>query len=144
MERESSIMIDGVRHPFIPNWEGQRGWTAPGEQPSTFFSFQTEAGIEPFRITHNRDMMFEGDGLMQDYNFIDYLFGDPEHPVRGRHYLGDDGVCIFLPDTVEIPATTKAALTLLPQDILHYFQRRFGRVSIMTNEGYADISSAHD
>jgi hypothetical protein len=126
-------------HPFIPNWKGERGWTAPGEPPSTFISFQTEGGIEPFRINHNRDMMFEGDGLMQDYNFIDYLFGDPAHPVRGRHYLGDDGVSISLPNTVAIQETCAAALALLPDDILHYFQRRFGRVSIMTTQGYADL-----
>jgi hypothetical protein len=136
-------MTDVVPHPFIPNWEGQRDWSAPGEPPSTFFSFQTEGGIEPFRISHDRDMMFEGDRLKQDYNFIDYLFGDPEHPVRGRHYLGDDGVSIFLPDTVGIQKTVAAALMLLPKDILHYFQRRFGRVSIMTTEGYVEIGSEH-
>jgi hypothetical protein len=132
------------QHPFIPNWEGERGWSAPGEPPSTFTFFQTEGGIEPFRITHNRDMMFVGGGLMQDYNFIDSLFGDPEHPVRGRHYLGDDGVSISLPDTLEIQETCAAALALLPDDILHYFQRRFGRVSIMTTQGYADIGSEND
>jgi hypothetical protein len=126
-------------HPSIPNWEGERGWSAPGEPPSTFISFQTEGGVEPFRITHNRDMMYEGDALMQDYNFIDYLFGDPAHPVRGRHYLGDDGVTISLPDTVAIQDTCEAALAFLPEDILRYFQRRFRRVGIMTSQGCVDL-----
>ena len=130
---------DRPPHPWIPDWAGERSWTAPGEPLSSFITFQTEDGIEPFRITHDRDMMFDGGGLVQDYNFICYWFGDPEHPVRARHYFGDAHIGIALPDNVAVQATADGAAKLLPPGVLNYCQRRFAAVTIMTREGYADV-----
>jgi hypothetical protein len=132
---------DLVPHPWVSGWLGERAWSSPEETPSSFVSFNTDADPTPFKITHNRDMMFDGDQLQQDYNFIDYWFGDPAAPYRARHYLGDDEVSIFLTEKDGIPITVEAALTLLPNDVLDYCRRRFGVVKVLTQDGYVEIES---
>jgi hypothetical protein len=130
-----------VPHPFIPDWSGERSWTAPGEPLSDFITFQTDGDIEPFRISHDRDMMFDGGALVQDYNFIDYFFGDPKHPICGRHYIGDSHVSISFAGSVPLEATPQSAASHVPHEVLRYFRRRFPSVSILTAEGYLELSA---
>ena len=91
-----------VAHPWIPGWVGERSWTPPGDEPSDFISFDTRNEAQPYKIAHNRDMMFSGSRLEQDYNFIDYFFGDPGEPIRARYYLLDDEVSVAMPTSWEI------------------------------------------
>jgi hypothetical protein len=129
---------DKVPHPWITDWLGERSWSAPGEAPSEFLVFDTQGDSAPFKIVHDRDMMFDHGALVQDYNFIDYFFGDPEKPIRARHYLGDDHISVsYAGDT---PAKTKeAAKRHVPEAVLAYLQHRFNRIDVMMAEGYQEI-----
>ncbi|MCH7861889.1 hypothetical protein ACQKOH_21645 [Sphingomonas sp. NPDC092331] len=127
-----------VDHPFVPGWQGMAGWTAPGEPPSPFLSFEAGDLGAPFRITHGRDMMFDHGELVQDYNFLDYFFGDPAAPVRARHYLGERSVAAYLPGLPE-DANLAQARAAFPEDVLRYLQRRFNAVEVLTGEGYCEL-----
>ncbi|MFS2109590.1 hypothetical protein ACCC88_07880 [Sphingomonas sp. Sphisp140] len=133
--------MSDANHPYVPGWQGERGWTAPGEQPSGFLSFEAGDLGAPFRIEHGRDMMYDHGELQQDYNFIDYLFGDPAEPVHARHYLGDRHVSVDLP-SLRTDATLAQARAVFPDDILRYLQRRFDTVEVLTGEGYRELWTA--
>ena len=87
-----------VPHPSTPCWIGSRSWTDRSEPLSDFVSYDTRADIQPYLITHNRDQFRRGSQLEQDYNFIDYWFGDPASPIRARYYLrSEESVGVILP-----------------------------------------------
>ena len=130
-----------VRHPEVPCWSGQRTWTAPGAPPSEMVTYDTEGEAAPFLITHNRDEIRQGAQLQQDYNFIDYWFGNPAFPVRARHYLRADGVSVSLPAGDGQQWTLEAARSALPPEILCYLQKRFDRIEILVEDGYAELWS---
>jgi hypothetical protein len=129
-------------HPKIPGWIGERGWSAEGEPPSTLVSFVTEADLEPFKITHNRDILYLEGRLQQDYNFIDYYFGVEGDPLTARYYLGDEDVKITPSPTNDIPGNIDVASALIDPAVLSYFQKRFRQISVMTSEGYEPLWSA--
>jgi hypothetical protein len=126
-------------HPKIPGWFGQRGWSPDGEPPTTLISFSTDGDAEPFKITHGRDMIYDGAALQQDYNFIDYYFGDEADPITARHYLRDPEAMIDLPQSAGNASSVDEARTLIDPAILAYFQRRFRQISVMTAEGYEPL-----
>ncbi|ATY33759.1 hypothetical protein [Sphingomonas psychrotolerans] len=130
--------MSGADHPFVPEWKGERSWSAPGELPSTFVVFEAGDLGAPFRIEHGRDMMFNDGELEQDYNFIDYFFGDPDAPIRARHYLHDEHVSVVLPS---LPSNVTLAQVgaFFPSDTLQYLQRRFASVQVLTAEGYSEL-----
>jgi hypothetical protein len=127
-----------VPHPWIADWLGERSWSAPGEPQSEFLVFDTEADCQPFKIIHDRDMMFDHGALVQDYNFIDYFFGDEAKPIRARHYLGDDHVSVSYESNVPAKTTAEAA-SHLPAEVLAYLQHRFNRIDVLMAEGYQEI-----
>jgi hypothetical protein len=128
-------------HPKILDWIGERGWSAEGEPPSTLATFSTYGDAEPFKITHDRDIIFDDGILQQDYNFIDYYFGIEDDPLIARYYLGDDDVMITPSSTDGIPENVDAARALIDPAVLSYFQRRFRQISVMTSEGYEPLWS---
>lgn len=127
-----------VHHPWIEGWKGEPSWSAPGEPMSEFVVFDTQGDSQPFRVTHDRDMMFDHGDCVQDYNFIDYFFGPEDQPIRCRHYLGDDHVSVFLP-LEGVPKTSAEVTQRLPVDVLNYLRRRFQRVQVMMVDGYREI-----
>lgn len=127
-----------VQHPWISCWIGERGWTPDGEPQSEFIFFNTENGVEPFRIAHNRDVIFNHGELEQDYNFIDYFFGDTDDPIHARHYLKDDHVLVDLPKVSRVNAL-KDAQGAFPRDVLAYLQKRFARIDVLVAEGYEEF-----
>ena len=132
-----------VQHPWISCWTGERGWTPDGEPQSEFISFDTDNDAEPFRIAHNRDMMFNHGGLEQDYNFIDYFFGDADDPIHARYYLKDDHVSVDLPKAGRVQ-TLNDAQSAFPTDALAYLQKRFLRIDVLVAEGYTEFWRHHD
>jgi hypothetical protein len=90
-------------------------------------------------MSHHRDHFIDGDELVQDYNFIDYEFGDPARPLRARHYLNEDSVFVDLPG--ERPATLALAQAAFPPDLLCYFQKRFPVIEVLVADGYKEIWS---
>lgn len=133
--------MNKVDHPFVPGWQGDRSWTAPGEPPSAFVTFEAGDLGAPFRIAHGRDMMFDHGELVQDYNFLDYFFGDPAAPVRARHYLGERSVAVYLPGLPE-DANLAQARAAFPEDALRYLRRRFHAIEVLTGEGYCELWTA--
>jgi hypothetical protein len=126
-------------HPEIDCWTGGRGWSAPGEAASSLVSFDTDDDIEPFKMTHNRDLIYDGGRLEQDYNFIDYYFGDPTAPVQARHYLDSHEVTIDPPERTHLPQTADEAALLLDPAIIRYFKKRFRSVLILTADAYQEL-----
>jgi hypothetical protein len=131
---------DKAPHPWIQDWLGERSWSAPGDAQSEFVVFETQGDTAPFKIVHDRDMMFDHGALVQDYNFIDYFFGDPAQPIRARHYLGDDHISVSYES--DVPAKTKEqAERHLPAEVLAYLRHRFSRIDVMMADGYKEIWS---
>lgn len=83
-------------------------------------------------------MMFKGGALEQDYNFVDYLFGDPGNPTHARYYLADDHVSVDLPN-LPANATIEQAREAFPVGVLQYLQRRFNTVHVLTRDGYREL-----
>ena len=126
---------DRVECPLVPGWWAERSWTEPGQTPSDFIVWTTDDDVEPYRMAHNRDLMMDGGELVQDYDFIDYWFGDPVAPITARHYLGSHEVSVVLPDRRSAQAT-------VPPPVLRYLQRRFAEVKLLTTAGYVTVWAA--
>jgi hypothetical protein len=125
-----------VPHPQIGCWAGES--VAGG---SDFASWSTENDVDPYLITHSRDQIRSNGELEQDYNFIDYWFGEPSSPIQARHYLGDDSVNLILP-TAEISLEQAKAYT--PPETVCYLQKRFSRIDILTDAGYEEFWSIEE
>jgi hypothetical protein len=130
-----------IPHPSIPNWNGELGWSAPGDTPSALVCFATDGDIGPTKISHNRDLISMDSRLEQDYNFIDYVFGSGEGAVTARHYLGDWDVKIDRPMSSAAAADAVAEAQKIDPAILGYFQKRFRSISIMIKQGYEALRS---
>lgn len=130
-----------VEHASIPGWFGERGWSAPGEPPSDFVAWGTEDEEQPYKMAHNRDLMMSGDQVEQDYNFIDYWFGDPALPVLARHYLDDRHVSVELPIEEGQSLSINEAKEAFPNQVLSYLQRRFDSIEVLVDTGYQTIWS---
>jgi hypothetical protein len=137
-------MTGQVLHPYIPDWKGERGWNAPGEPLSTLISFVTDDEDLPYKITHNRDIIYHEGKLEQNYNFIDYYFGDASDPLRARAYMDENEAKIILPETTTIPETLSAARAQVDIAVLQYLQKRYRQISIMTAQGYEYLWSVPD
>ncbi len=131
-----------VPHPSIPCWSGARSWTEPGRPLSNFTTFDTRSDTQPYLITHNRDHIRRGTEVEQDYNFIDYWFGDPANPVRARYYLrNDESVAVHLPSDASSRFTLEEVRARFPAGVLCYLQRRFSRVDVLLEGGYRELWS---
>jgi hypothetical protein len=129
-----------VTHPGVPCWSGDRSWTAPGEAQSEIVVYDTGDDIEPYLITHNRDQIRRGAGLEQDYNFIDYWFGDPGNPIRARYYLRrDESVAVDLPGDAATRLSLEEIRARFPADVLCYLQSRFDRIEVHVADGYQEL-----
>jgi hypothetical protein len=127
-----------VPHPWWPWWQGQRSWTPEGEPPSDFMMFDTEGDEKPIAIEHNRDMMFSGGQLEQDYNFLDYRFAGGEGGISARAYLyGLSEVSLELGGAA--PQTAQEALALVPEPVLRYLQKRYGTIKVLTRRGHETL-----
>jgi hypothetical protein len=126
-------------HPLVPNWVGDRGWSAEGEEPSALISFDTVGDIEPTKISHHRDVIYIDGRLEQDYNFIDYVFGNGPSQVSARFYLDEVEVKIGLTEGAKVYSSAKAAGEHLDPKILLYFQKRFRSIAIITSNGYETL-----
>lgn len=133
------MTISKVPHPDVPAWLGEGSWTAPGDPVSDYVTWDTVNDEQPFRMAHNRDLIVNGGQVEQDYNFIDYWFGDPDQPVRARHYLSDWDVSIILPQHGEAALPVEQAKAAVPPNVLLYLQKRFGAIRVLADSGYETI-----
>lgn len=103
-------------------------------------AYGTQDDIQPFLITHNRDHIRQNAEVVQDYNFIDYWFGDPAHPIRARYYLRDDeSVLVDLPGDAGERFSLEEIRSRFPSDVLCYLQRRFDRITVLVDGGYEEL-----
>ncbi|RGP41415.1 hypothetical protein BPTFM16_01721 [Altererythrobacter insulae] len=87
----------------------------------------------PFAIHHERDFMMEGDDVVQDYNFLVYLFGRPDNPTRARAYLDD------VSEVGVIPPDGKSRV---PSEVMLYLRKRFRKITVLGDDGYEKVWSA--
>jgi hypothetical protein len=130
-----------VVHPEVSCWTGLRTWTAANEVPSQTVVYDTAQDVEPFLITHKRDQIRDKDGLVQDYNFIDYWFGQPASPIHARHYLGDNHVYVDVPVAEGERLSIETVQAYFPSDVLCYLQKRFDRIEVLVDGGYRELWS---
>lgn len=134
-------MTDRVPYPGVPLWMGERSWTMPGEPPSEFVVWDTIDDEQPYRMAHNRDLMMNHGIVEQDYNFIDYWFGDPADPVTARYYLGAAEISVAL-SANGAPMSLADARMALPPAILLYLQKRFETIRVLVATGYEILWTA--
>ena len=90
-------------------------------------------------ITHDRDQFRDDGQLEQDYNLINYWFGDPAAPIQARHYLGSYEVSVILPGAAESGVSLDEAKAAMPDGVLCYLQTRFAKVDVLTASGYEAV-----
>ncbi len=112
-------MADSVAipHPDVPEWLSGPTSSDDGQ----YAVWDTDNDVGPFKIVHNRDFMMNGDQVDQDYNFIDYLFGDPSNPILARMYLDSPR---------EISVSREGGLDEIPESVMVYLKKRFHEVSL--------------
>ena len=119
-------VVKNGSHPLIPDWHADGAG-----------NFEATDHHLPFKIEHGRDMIYLGrDAPEQDYNFIDYYFGDAAKPVTARHYLGPYRASLEVyVDLSEYgdPQNAEAAQRAMPAGMLAYLQKRFDEIT------YGDI-----
>lgn len=136
----ASVQTDqSIDHPEVPCWKGHREWTEPGKPVSQNHYFDTKDDVEPFEISHDRDTFYEGTELQQDYNFINYLFGDESDPLYARHYLNSREVSIILPESAGIFESSIEAQKSISPSVLCYLKKRFSKGSVLLEDGYMNI-----
>jgi hypothetical protein len=94
--------------------------------------------ISPFEIEHKCDEIFEGEALLQRYNYIVYHFNCSGSYFWARTYTDDIGtVSVFGP----FESREKRNLISGPLDeaALSYFKRRFRKIEKFDKEGYTVI-----
>ncbi|MEL7198294.1 MAG: hypothetical protein AAGL10_08265 [Pseudomonadota bacterium] len=122
-----------VPHPDIPCWLGERTASASGDE---FTMWETRNEAAPYLITHNREQMLEsGEPTQLDYNYLTYWLGDESDPIQARHYLDTDEVSLLLPDSEGRSLSLEEARAHVPAPVLCYLQKRFFRVTILTDKG---------
>lgn len=93
--------------------------------------------IQPGKIEHLRDTLFDDNGVVQDYNYLQYHFEADGHAYRARHYLGDSSVSVFGPLK---PGTNEEAQGVsVSRDVLLYLARRYLAVEFFGKDGYAPV-----
>jgi hypothetical protein len=85
--------------------------------------------IEPTRIEHAVDDVWEGEQLLQRYNFLDYHFEHEGAYCRARSYADDfRDATLFGP--FDGPGSIRKIIALdFERDVLKYLQRRFRKIS---------------
>lgn len=97
-----------------------------------------EDEIAPSLVEHRCEELFEGDQLVQIYNYVYYEFHTQDHFYWARSYLDEiEEVSIFGPfgdatrqEELDDPIDTK---------IIAYFRRRYALLRQLGEEGYEPI-----
>jgi hypothetical protein len=85
--------------------------------------------IEPIRIEHAVDEVWEGEQLLQRYNFLDYYFERDGAHCRARAYADDfQDAALFGPSDSQGGIRNIVAPDF-ERDVLLYLQRRFPTIS---------------
>jgi hypothetical protein len=128
-----SSLQASIPNPDVPCWLGE------GTNQSGFVSWDTRNGVRPYLITHDRDQFRDNGQLEEDYNFINYWFGEPAAPIQARHYLGSDEVSVILPGVAGKGVSLDEAKAAMPDGVLCYLQTRFAKVDVLTASGYEAV-----
>lgn len=94
--------------------------------------------VKPTGIEHKCDQMFDGDTLLQEYNYFVYHFERDGRYFWARSYVEDIGtVAIYGPfDGRETKEPTSGPLD---DAILSYLKRRFLKIDTLGSGGYVTI-----
>ncbi|MEO1731253.1 MAG: hypothetical protein AAFR64_11005 [Pseudomonadota bacterium] len=113
-------------HPHVPEWLSEPTWLEDGQ----FAVWTTVDDTGPFQIVHNRDFMMNGEQVEQDYNFIDYLFGETKEPIVARMYLDE---------TDAVTVSTAGKSDSIPDGVLLYLKKRFREVHVLGEHGSVKV-----
>jgi hypothetical protein len=82
-------------------------------------------------IEHHRDVIAFGGKVAQDYRYLTYTFSNKEGNVEATTYLDDVWNC-----SITVPGYPAP----IPDDIMHYLQRRFNVIAQLGgSNGYVEL-----
>jgi hypothetical protein len=94
--------------------------------------------VRPTEIEHRCEEMFDGDTLVEEYNYFVYHFDRNGRYFWARTYTHEIGtVSVFGP--FDGRGTTKRLSGPLDDAMLSYLKRRFGKIDMLGSEGYVTI-----
>ena len=96
--------------------------------------------ILPVRIMHNSEQIWDGDRLVQDYNYLAYEFETEAYLYRARAYLDDIQAVSILGifDKYSKEPIRPTDLEIDPR-ILAYLRRRYVEIDMLGPTGYVPI-----
>ena len=96
--------------------------------------------ILPRSIVHRYDEVWDGDRLMNVYNYFDYEFEIGAYLYKARAYLDDmSTVSIVGPVQAERELSDESFNSEIDQRVLAYLRRRFRYIERLTPTGYVPI-----
>jgi len=97
-------------------------------------------GANPTEIEHKCEQMFDGDTLVQEYNYFVYHFERDGRYFWARTYVEEIGaVSIYGP--FDGRETMKPIAGPLDDAVLAYLKRRFEKIDMLGSGGYVTIWS---
>lgn len=104
------------------------------------YRFGDRDTIRPTEIEHECEEIFDGEALVQEYNYIVYHFDCDGRYFWARTYTHEiDTVSVYGP--FESRDTMKPVSGSLDEAILSYFKRRFRKIQTLGKEGYIAVWS---
>ena len=92
--------------------------------------------VQPTEIEHRCDEMFDGERLIQRYNYIVYHFENGGRYFWARAYLDDAGAVAMYGPFDSRAAKNPVAAGGLDDDVIAYLKRRFRKVQTLGSGGY--------
>lgn len=106
----------------------------------TEFKMDDEDPIQPVRIMHNCEQIWNGNSLEQNYNYLVYEFETEQHQYRARAYLDRIGtVAIYGPFDKDSTGSAPVVGVEIDQRVLAYLRRRYSQVTRLGPTGYVPI-----
>lgn len=101
---------------------------------------ESSDSINPVRIVHNCEELWEGKKLIQCYNYIEYEFETEVHRYRARSYLQKNAsVAIYGPFNKDEDGRAVVASVEIDSRVLSYLRRRFAKIEKLGKSGYTTI-----
>ena len=95
--------------------------------------------ISPVEIQHRKDEIWQGDELLESYNYFTYVFRSGGVIITARTYLDEiHSVALYGP-MLDSDPNQRAESPEFRDAVLAYLKRRFREIQVLGSEGYETI-----